>query len=308
MNVLILMATYNGERFLKEQIDSILEQSNINVFLNIYDDCSVDNTLNIIQNYHIPNIKIVQNSVCSGSAAINFCNAISNLTEIDLNKFSYIALSDQDDIWYQNKLSTAIQRMSENNASLYGSNLTMFSGDSSNKQIIGTIKKNFHQKKFDFLFEGGSAGCTYVMEKQFLLHLKEILKKTNYLNWKYFSHDWFIYFIARINNQKVYFDANSLIFYRIHDSNAHGQLNTLSLYAIKERVKYIKNGWYNLQSKGFINLLPPLSKEMKIYKLYNKNYFTRIYVLFRYNFKLIRSPIKALHFFIVSLLPIQTKN
>ncbi len=301
MNVLIIMATFNGERYLKEQIDSILEQSNINVYLNIYDDCSIDNTLNIIENYHNPYIKIVQNSVCSGSAAINFCNAISNLKDIDLNNFSYIALSDQDDIWDQNKISTAIQKLTEHDASLYASNLIMFTGESSNKNIEGIIKKDYEQKKYDFLFEGGSAGCTYVMEKSFVLKLKEVLKQTNYLNWKYFSHDWFIYFFARTNKYKVFFDSSSFIYYRIHESNAHGQLNILSFNALLKRVKLFRSGWYLNQINGFENLLCVNSTEFKIYQMFKKNWISRLYVLLNYSFSLIRSPKKFVQFFVLNL-------
>jgi rhamnosyltransferase len=307
MKVLVIMAAYNGEKYIKEQIDTILSQNNLSINLFIFDDCSLDNTLNILANYKDVNIKIIKNSICSGTAAINFCNAISSIKDFDLNEISYIALSDQDDIWHKDKINIAIERMNENDASLYASNLIMFSGDSSDKKIGGIIKKDFKQQKFDFLFEGGSAGCTYVMEKSFFLKIRDILQNTNYHNWKYFSHDWFIYFVARINNFKVFFDPDSFIYYRIHDTNAHGQLNSFTMYAIIERLKFIANGWYIIQSKGFINLLPSLSEEAKIYKLYNKNYATRIYMLLRYNFKLIRSPIKAIQFFIISILPIQTK-
>ena len=60
-------------------------------------------------------------------------------------------------------------------------------------------------------------------------------------------------------------------------------------------------GWYFKQAKGFVKLLNPDSDEYKIYKLYSKNYFTRLLVIFRYNFSLIRSTKKAIQFLTFSL-------
>ena len=100
-------------------------------------------------------------------------------------------------------------------------------------------------------------------------------------------------------------DEKAYILYRVHDTNVHGQLNTFSFYAIRERLRLIKEGWYFKQAKGFVNLLYPDSDEYKIYKLYSKNYITRLYVIIRYNFSLIRSPKKAIQFFIISLLPLR---
>jgi rhamnosyltransferase len=157
------------------------------------------------------------------------------------------------------------------------------------------------EKKYDFLFEGGSAGCTYVMDRIFFLKLKEILQNTNYLNWKYFSHDWFIYFAARINGFKVFFDSNSYIYYRIHESNVHGQLNIFSLNALIKRLLLVQRGWYLNHIIGFEKLLSLDSAEYNIYQLFKKNRFTRFYVLIRYNFNLIRSPVKFLQFLFLNL-------
>jgi rhamnosyltransferase len=191
------------------------------------------------------------------------------------------------------------------NSNLYFSNLILWNQELKTKSLI---KKSYPQKKHDYLFEGGSAGCTYVMSKKLMYLVKEYTNIVDYKNWKYFSHDWFIYFIARANNLKVFIDNRAFILYRIHESNVHGQLNTLSFSAIKQRLKLITNGWYYFQSKGFVNLLLPQSKEAMIYNLYTKNYFTRIYVILRYNFSLMRSKKKAIQFFILSMAPLKINN
>jgi rhamnosyltransferase len=106
----------------------------------------------------------------------------------------------------------------------------------------------------------------------------------------------------------VFIDYRALIRYRIHETNVHGQLNIFSFYALKERLKLIMNGWFYHQAKSYLTLLPTHSAESKIYRLYTKNYFTRMYVLFRFNFSLIRSNKKALQFFMLSLLPLRNKK
>lgn len=305
MNILVILASYNGIKYIKEQIDSILTQEGVNVSLNIYDDCSNDGTLEFIvseYSYNANQIQIKKNSIPTGSAANNFFQALTNIDENEIEKYDFIAFADQDDIWLPNKLFEAGQKLRTENSNLYFSNLILWNQESKTKSLI---KKSYPQKKYDYLFEGGSAGCTYVMTKKLVYLVKEYVNKVDYINWKFFSHDWFVYFIARTNNLRVFIDNRAFILYRIHDTNVHGQLNSFSLYAIKERLKLIINGWYYFQSTGFIKLLPTQSKEAKIYKLYTKNYFTRIYIIWRYNFSLIRSNKKAIQFFILSALPIK---
>jgi rhamnosyltransferase len=122
----------------------------------------------------------------------------------------------------------------------------------------------------------------------------------NLEKWKNFSHDWYIYFFARINNYKVFIDTNSFIQYRIHQTNVHGQLNLNNLNSIKKRVELIKSGWYFEQIANFRQLIPLNSEFSFIYDMYYKNIFTRSYILFLYNFKLMRSRVKFVKFFFLS--------
>jgi rhamnosyltransferase len=192
--------------------------------------------------------------------------------------------------------------LNNDQSSLYFSNLNLWDEKTGKKSII---KKSYPQKKYDFLFEGGSAGCTYVFTNDFCLGLKKILKNTNYYDWELFSHDWFVYFYARANRFKVSIDSNAYITYRIHANNSYGQVNKTSISAIKERLKYIKNGWYFNHIKEFNEFITQDTIESKIYHLYSKNYFSRLYVLLRYNFELMRSSKKFIQFFIISLLPMR---
>lgn len=301
MKVLIILASYNGVRYIEEQIDSILKQNGVDSSLFIFDDGSSDGTLDLVNSIKMnKSIEFIENSSPTGSAANNFFNALQSFDDSLLDMYDYIAFADQDDIWLSDKLKVATERLQSVKADLYMSNLILWE-EKNNKRTI--VNKSYPQKKYDYLFEGGSAGCTYVFTTFFGKKLKERLKVINYKEWQFFSHDWFVYFFARRDHYKVFIDEHAYILYRVHDTNVHGQLNKFSLYAIRERLKLIKEGWYFKQAKGFVKLLYPGSDEFNIYKLYSKNYITRLYVIIRYNFSLIRSPKKAIQFFIISLLP-----
>lgn len=303
MNILIILASYNGVKYIEEQVDSILNQEGVNVTLKIFDDGSKDGTVDLVSSWkESDQLQLTQNQIPTGSAANNFFNALLSFENSILEMYDYIAFADQDDIWLPNKIQVAIERLQLEKSDLYMSNLILWQEKINKKSIIN---KSYSQKKYDYLFEGGSAGCTYVFTTFFGKELKKRLKTINYKDWQFFSHDWLVYFFARLENYKVVMDENAYILYRVHDTNVHGQLNTFSLYAIRERLRLIMEGWYFKQAKGFVKLLYPDSDEYKIYKLYSKNYFTRLYVIFRYNFSLIRSPKKAIQFFIISLLPLR---
>jgi rhamnosyltransferase len=303
MKILVILASYNGAKYIEEQIDSILNQESVLLDIIVYDDCSTDNTVEVLNNYNLNNsVTIYKREKGTGNAARNFLDSIESLSEELVNSYDFIAFSDQDDIWLPNKMLEAGKMLKNEQSSLYFSNLNLWDENTNFKSII---KKSYPQKKYDYLFEGGSAGCTYVFTNELCIGLQKVLKKTNYYEWKYFSHDWFVYFYARVNNFKVSIDSKAYITYRIHANNAYGQVNRFSLSAIQERIKYVKNGWYFIHIKGFNKFITPGSAESRIYHLYAKNYISRLYILIRYNFQLMRSSKKFIQFFIISLLPIK---
>lgn len=303
MKILVILASYNGAKYIEEQMDTILNQESVFLDVMVFDDCSTDNTIEVLNKYKLyANVSINKREKGTGNAPRNFLDAILSLSDEFVKSFDFVAFSDQDDIWFPNKMFEAGKMLRKEQSSLYFSNLNLWDENTNYKAIIN---KSYPQKKYDFLFEGGSAGCTYVFTNDFCLGLKKILKNTNYYNWELFSHDWFVYFYARVNGFKVSIDNNAYITYRIHANNSYGQVNKISISAIKERLKYIKNGWYFNHIKEFSVFITPNSVESKIYHLYAKNYFTRLYVLLRYNFELMRSSKKCIQFFIISLLPVR---
>ena len=105
----ILMATYNGEAFVEEQVRSIMAQSFTNWRLLIHDDGSTDQTIAIIQQLQQEDSRIVliNDNVCNLGVARNFIHLVTYATA------RYCMFCDQDDIWLPNKVETMIRAISE---------------------------------------------------------------------------------------------------------------------------------------------------------------------------------------------------
>ncbi|MDL1914025.1 MAG: glycosyltransferase [Bergeyella sp.] len=297
--VKVLLAAYNGERFIKDQIKSIINQEDVEVSVTLSDDSSDDSTLEIVKKY-FENVDVVVNSPRKGSAAKNFLAQI--LSTCDSDRFDYFSFSDQDDIWESKKLHRAIECIKENKAALYASNLTLWNMETNSYSLL---KKDYKQKKYDYLFEGGSAGCTYVMTSDFFNILKERVGRLDFYSWKDLSHDWLVYFIARSMGYKVFIDSKSYIKYRIHGSNVHGHLNSSSWRAFKEKTQRVLGGYYQEHAKNYVKLLENKSPEARIYKSFLGNYFERNFTILRYNTQLMRSNKKFLVFALLNLIKVR---
>lgn len=296
--ILVLLATYNGGKYIEDQLKSILAQKNVDITISISDDGSTDQTYNILKKYiEEDKIRFHKNQTSTGSAANNFLGMISRLT--NENEYDYFSFADQDDIWFPDKISAAIESLFNFKSVLYCSNLTKWNTSEGSYRLL---KKDYPQKKFDFLFEGGSAGCTYVFTRSFALELKQFTSNLDYSDWRGFSHDWLVYFFARSKNFKVVIDSNSYIHYRIHNANVHGHLNQMSIATIKHKSAEVFNGYYQNHLVNYIKYLDQNSEAYSICKKFLGNYFQRNYVIWKYNLQLMRDNKKFLIFAGLNLL------
>ena len=104
----ILLATYNGEEFLREQLDSIFKQTYVYYHIYIRDDGSTDQTLEIVKSYqqqYPEKITLIQDDEKNLGAAQNFSRLL------DYSKAAYIAFCDQDDVWLPEKLEVALREL-----------------------------------------------------------------------------------------------------------------------------------------------------------------------------------------------------
>ncbi|MCF0128577.1 MAG: glycosyltransferase, partial [Pseudobutyrivibrio sp.] len=108
----IILCTYNGQDFIKQQMDSILMQSNQDWTLHVYDDGSTDDTLQIIRSYSAKlsaRLKIHKGQQ-AGSAKANFMGGILSVKKHMIDG-DYVMLCDQDDVWLPRKIETTLNRM-----------------------------------------------------------------------------------------------------------------------------------------------------------------------------------------------------
>lgn len=144
MKVLIILASYNGVKYIKEQVDSILNQEGVYVTLKIFDDGSKDGTVDLVSSWEERDqLQLTKNQIPTGSAANNFFNALLSFEDSFLERFDYIAFADQDDIWLPNKMKEAAESLQLEKADLYMSNLILWE-EKNNKKTI--INKSYPQK------------------------------------------------------------------------------------------------------------------------------------------------------------------
>jgi len=101
MKISVCMASYNGEKYIRQQIDSILPQLGESDELIISDDSSTDDTISVVKSINDNRIKLIKDQKFK-SPVSNFENAIKNATG------DFIFLCDQDDIWQPNKVESVL--------------------------------------------------------------------------------------------------------------------------------------------------------------------------------------------------------
>jgi rhamnosyltransferase len=256
-----LFATFNGESYLSEQLDSIQNQLGIEVLIVASDDCSSDNTAQLLNNAKTENSQlIVLLSQKMGSAASNFFRL---LRDTDLTQVDYVALSDQDDIWQSDKLSHAVRKIQENNVDAYSSNVMAFWPNG--KQRL--IDKAQPQKQFDYMFESAGPGCTFVLTQKLAIEIQAFLIDNQVQCQHVALHDWFIYAFARSRGFNWFIDHESHMLYRQHAENVVGA--NVGIKPKIQRFKKLREGWLFEQALliadilGYANM-PPIQKIMRL--------------------------------------------
>ena len=211
MTLSIALATYNGEKYLREQLDSILCQTVSDFELIICDDCSTDSTLLILKEYADKDfrIKIFVNEKNIGFKK-NFEKAISLCT------CDYIALSDQDDIWTENHLQILLENIGKNG--LIGANafLCDVNAHSTGTDLLSCSKIDFFPKTqndwFFFLLHSN------IFQGAACLFKKSILETAFPIPENVKFHDYWLALVASANYGVDYVNKG-ILYYRQHQTN-----------------------------------------------------------------------------------------
>ena len=214
----ILMATYNGEKYLVEQLDSIINQTYHNWNLLIRDDNSTDKTLEIIQNYHKKDkrIKILKDNKGNLGIVRNFEELLKS------SESEFIMFSDQDDIWVENKLDMYLKMIEKikNKGFMIHSDAILFDKNKSN-----ILKDTFISKKAinrgleNVFFNYFVQGATILISKEIKNFILPFPKEV-------YLHDRYIHLISELFFERIFVNK-ALIYYRQHGDNQIGAKNTI---------------------------------------------------------------------------------
>lgn len=204
--VSICMATYNGEKYLKEQLDSLLNQTYKNIDIIIQDDCSTDTTMEILNSYKtFSNIKVFQNTKNLGYVK-NFETVLQKSTG------DFIAICDQDDIWETDKIEILLNEIEDSSLIYSNSMLVDSQGNSLNKTLSQKLKNNFinSHTALNFLYDNSVSAHAVLFQKELLKYIIPFSKNIYFDTW--------IAATASSYSSIKYIDI-PLVKYRQHETN-----------------------------------------------------------------------------------------
>ncbi|MDE7310514.1 MAG: glycosyltransferase family 2 protein [Eubacterium sp.] len=264
----VLLSVYNGERYLAQQLDSILAQQGIQVSLLVRDDASFDRTPQILASYagKYKNISVYAGTRKGAAGSFFDLLARTGITA------DYYAFADQDDVWYTDKLVQAVRRLERESARqareeaavgkhaqplLYAGKVVCASSDLERQERFA-FQVNRKASFGNALVENICMGCTEVFNRSLLLLAREHLPQENVM------HDWWMYLTASYFG-KVIFDQKAYMLYRQHGNNAVGMQNRWGT-RWKNRIRHMRKKKRKLsrQAKVFQRAyagLPALRRE-----------------------------------------------
>ena len=225
------MSTYNGEKYLKTQIDSILSQEKVDLSLLVRDDGSTDSTVSILKQYKKNNqSKFNWYKGENLKPAKSFMDLVQHCGDAD-----YYAFADQDDYWKKDKIYSAIKKLektSKKNGSLYFSSLTVVD------ENLNELFKTSISEPVSFpvsMVRNQATGCTMVFNNVMRDYVKEH-------NFDYVCmHDSLFYRIALLKKYNIVIDDKSYILYRQHSNNVVGMTNNFRKKWITKFKKFFED-------------------------------------------------------------------
>lgn len=219
--VCILMSTYNGEKYIRQQLESIFAQQDVDIKLVIRDDGSSDDTVKIIKEFESVELIQATNVGCEGS----FMELLQLPIEAD-----YYAFADQDDVWMPRKIISAIDNMKFYKCDLSVCNLMLVDAELNELGPLFSDRKIcFYQRRMDKYIISNFHGCVQVWSNK----LHKIIQ--TYKPKDIHPHDVWVNAIANLVS-KTYIDKNCYIKYRLHGNNVSGYA-TNTIDRIKKGLK-----------------------------------------------------------------------
>jgi glycosyltransferase involved in cell wall biosynthesis len=278
----VVVATYNGAKFIGAQLDSILTQTYPNIEIIIVDDNSTDETQQILHQYAATNnnIKIHINSTNLGYVK-NFEKGMLLATG------DFIAPSDQDDIWLPDKLSILMHERGDHVIVYCNSELI----DEQNKKIgkkLSDIKRLVsYDDCLTYAIGNAAAGHAMLFPRSLVAECVPLPTMI--------PHDYWLGFVATFTSPLKYIDT-PLVLYRQHDANVFGAAKIKSADGTVPKRKKKTKAQENEEARERMRLLyekcpTRLTEQKEVYRLLHRSYqsfslyhnFLRMYLFFKYN-------------------------
>ena len=229
--VCILLSTYNGEKYVNEQIDSLLSQKNVDVTILIRDDGSKDNTVSILKDYASKNsnVKLLEKEFGKNyNVAKSFSFLLTSAYQL-FSDINYYFFCDQDDFWLPDKCFRAVDKLKTLSLkpALYFSKKKLVDGE------LKPLEKKDHIRLtgsfWDYFDRSNAFGCTMCMTRS----LVQLLSDDSFYQHP-FLHDNYIYRFCLAGGFPIVYDDAETIMYRQHGSNVTGAVERNLFRGIKK--------------------------------------------------------------------------
>ncbi len=235
----ILMATYNGETYIREQIDSIINQTYKNWVLLVRDDNSKDNTVSIIEEYEQKDsrIRLLRDKKGNLGFVRNFEELMANSLE------DFIMFSDQDDYWIENRIEKYIEIITNLSSEDMKKPLLIHSNSFICDKELNIKKEKFisncaEDKEFDIVF------FNYIVQGSTALVNRKLVNLALPFSSKVTLHDRYLHLLAEFLGKRIFLNQ-SLMKYRQHDNNKIG-----ANYSIVKKI--LKKKYFNNEDRELI--------------------------------------------------------
>lgn len=275
----VLLCSYNGSQYIRQQIDSIINQTETEWTVFVSDDGSTDGTLDILK-YYQEKLGRERFVIIDGPGKGFAWNFISLLEKCG-DAFDYYAFSDQDDEWMPDKLSRSISVLSgykHNVPSVYCGRTSLVD---ENGHHLGESPLFSKPPSFkNALIQSIAGGNTMILNRAG----RNIINKTP-IDVRIISHDWWIYIVITAIGGNIFYDPKPSINYRQHTNNIVG--SNLGWLARFKRISGLMDGHFKMWidsniyalNKADVNITPENRFILESFnEARNSNLFKRLYV------------------------------